>query len=100
MANAPRPPSGRRRLCAGAACLCAVLLGGTVDSQAQFPSVPGGPSGAPGSTLLSAPPGSSNGQMLVQAREINYDYSGQRVSAVGNVQIYYGKSTVQADKVI
>jgi LPS-assembly protein len=39
-------------------------------------------------------------QMLVQAREIDYDYANNRVAAVGNVQIYYGGSTVEADKVI
>ena len=38
-------------------------------------------------------------QMLVRAEEINYDYSNERVSAVGNVQIYYG-STLEADRVI
>ena len=39
-------------------------------------------------------------QMLVQAREIDYDHVNHRVSAVGNVQIYYGGSTIEADKVI
>ena len=39
-------------------------------------------------------------QMLVQATEVQYDYSNERVSAVGNVQIYYGGSTLEADKVI
>ena len=39
-------------------------------------------------------------QMLVQAREIDYDYANHRVAAVGNVQIYYGGSTLQADKVV
>jgi LPS-assembly protein len=39
-------------------------------------------------------------QMLVQANEINYDYTNKRVAAVGNVQIYYGSSTLEADKVI
>jgi LPS-assembly protein len=38
--------------------------------------------------------------MLVQAKEINYDYVNHRVAAVGNVQIYYGGSTIEADKVI
>ena len=38
--------------------------------------------------------------MLVQAREIDYDYSNHRVAAVGNVQIYYGNSTLEADRVI
>ncbi len=39
-------------------------------------------------------------QMLVQATEINYDYANNRVAAVGNVQIYYGDSTLEADRVI
>jgi LPS-assembly protein len=39
-------------------------------------------------------------QMLVRAEEINYDYTNERVSAVGNVQIYYGDSTLEADRVI
>jgi LPS-assembly protein len=39
-------------------------------------------------------------QMFVQAREIDYDYSNNRVAAVGNVQIYYGGSTLEADRVI
>ena len=38
--------------------------------------------------------------MLVRAEEINYDYTNERVSAVGNVQIYYGDSTLEADRVI
>ena len=38
--------------------------------------------------------------MLVQATEVDYDYNNQRVSAVGNVQIYYNGATVEADKVI
>jgi LPS-assembly protein len=37
--------------------------------------------------------------MLLQATEIHYDYSNKRVSAVGNVQIYYAGSTLEADKV-
>ncbi len=39
-------------------------------------------------------------QMLVDAREIDYDYVNHRVAAVGNVQIYYNGSTLEADKVI
>src|SRR4029077_3166432 len=45
-------------------------------------------------------PGPSNDQMLVQATEIHYDYANERVSAVGNVQIYFSGSTLEADKVI
>jgi LPS-assembly protein len=39
-------------------------------------------------------------QMLVRATEIDYDYTNERVSAVGNVQLYYGNSTLEADRVI
>ncbi|MET0539281.1 MAG: LPS-assembly protein LptD [Xanthobacteraceae bacterium] len=39
-------------------------------------------------------------QMLVRAEVINYDYTNERVSALGNVQLYYGASTLEADRVI
>ena len=42
----------------------------------------------------------SKEQMLVRADEINYDYTNESVSAIGNVQIYYSGSTLEADKVI
>jgi len=45
-------------------------------------------------------PQANNGQMLVQAAEVNYDYNNSRVAAVGSVQIYYNGSTLEADKVI
>ena len=38
--------------------------------------------------------------MLVQAAEVDYDYNNQRVSAVGNVQMFYNGTSVEADKVI
>ena len=41
-----------------------------------------------------------DGQMLVQATEMNYDYNNNRISAVGSVQIYWNSSTLEADKVI
>ncbi|KQZ02518.1 organic solvent tolerance protein [Pseudolabrys sp. Root1462] len=43
---------------------------------------------------------SGDKQMLVQADEIDYDYANNRVSAVGNVQMYYGGSTLEARKVV
>jgi LPS-assembly protein len=52
----------------------------------------------PGSGLLSAK--SKKDQMLVRATEMDYDYTNERVSAVGNVQIYYSGSTLEADRVI
>src|SRR6202012_520291 len=39
-------------------------------------------------------------QMLVQAVEVDYDYNNNRVSAVGNVQMFYNGTSVEADKVI
>jgi LPS-assembly protein len=39
-------------------------------------------------------------QMLVRADEINYDYTNERVSAVGNVQIYFGNASLEANRVI
>ena len=48
-----------------------------------------------------APPrAASDGQMLVQAVEVDYDYNNSRVSAVGNVQMFYNGTSVEADKVI
>ena len=38
--------------------------------------------------------------MLVQAVEVDYDYNNSRVSAVGNVQMFYNGTSVEADKVI
>jgi LPS-assembly protein len=45
-------------------------------------------------------PANQNAPMLLQAIEIHYDYNNKRVSAVGNVQIYQGGSTVEANRVI
>ena len=42
----------------------------------------------------------NDGQMLVQAIEVDYDYNNSRVSAVGNVQMFYNGTSVEADKVI
>ena len=39
-------------------------------------------------------------QMLVNAVELDYDYTNHRVSAVGNVQVFYNGQTLEADKVI
>ena len=42
----------------------------------------------------------SDAKMLVQADELDYDYNNQRVSAVGNVRMYYQGATIEADRVI
>src|SRR6476660_9459943 len=46
------------------------------------------------------PPAPNDGRMTVQAVEVDYDYNNQRVSAVGNVQMFYNGTSVEADKVI
>jgi LPS-assembly protein len=95
-----RPRSSRRGTWCGAllvlAAAVALLAGptGAPPARAQmmvtFPPVPKPP----------PRPARSDDQMLVRAEEINYDYSNERVSAVGNVQLYYGNSTLEADRVI
>jgi len=42
----------------------------------------------------------SDAQMLVRADELQYDNVNNRILANGNVQIYYKRSTLEADRVI
>ncbi|MEA2936860.1 MAG: LPS-assembly protein [Alphaproteobacteria bacterium] len=58
------------------------------------------PAPQPNKGLLSPGAKTTKEQMLVRANEINYDYTNERVAAVGNVQIYYNGSGLEADKVI
>jgi LPS-assembly protein len=64
------------------------------------------PATAQGFTYIPIPPRpkpvrtGTDGQMLVQAVEVDYDYNNSRVSAVGNVQMFYNGTSVEADKVI
>jgi LPS-assembly protein len=64
------------------------------------------PASAQGFTFNPTPPRpkppktANDGQMLVQAVEVDYDYNNSRVSAVGNVQMFYNGTSVEADKVI
>jgi LPS-assembly protein len=109
-----RPPVSRP-LRRGAAALIAVLgllaCGGLLTSapvlaqQLQFPQgqqlqFPQRPAPPPKSKAAIELEKSGQKQMLVQAREIDYDYVNHRVAAVGNVQIYYGGSVLEADRVI
>jgi LPS-assembly protein len=96
----------RRRCYRGAAvifALVAMALGTGIDMRplhAQqmlaFPPRPAPPA-RPGAR---APDAGNAGQMLVRADEIDYDYTNERVSAVGNVQIYFAGSTLESDRVI
>ncbi|MEY9577835.1 LPS-assembly protein [Bradyrhizobium diazoefficiens] len=81
------------------AVVAAVSLGGLIDiaavapASAQFTYNPLPPRPKP-------PKAANDNQMLVQATEVDYDYNNSRVSAVGNVQLFYNGTSVEADKVI
>ena len=95
---ATRARSPRRRTWCGALLILAAavtLVAGSASmspSQAQlaFPPRPKPP----------VKPDRSQDQMLIRAEEVNYDYTNERVSAVGNVQLYFGNSTLEANRVI
>jgi LPS-assembly protein len=101
-----RPPAPRlfRRGAAGIATVLSLLVcGGSfapAPATAQELAFPQRPAPPKKSKIAIAREKAGDKQMLVQAAEIDYDYSNSRVAAVGNVQIYYGGSTIEADKVI
>jgi len=89
------------------AAALAVAAVGWIDvwpSSAQefitFPKRPQPPKAKRSGGLFDAKRTGAQEQMLVRAGEINYDYVNNRVSAVGNVQIYHGGATLEADRVI
>ena len=94
----------RSRLAAAGACLLGVIFGFIFAGAAELALV--APAAAQSFTYNprpprpKAPPAPNNGQMLVQAVEVDYDYNNSRVSAVGNVQMFYNGTGVEADKVI
>ena len=99
----PSKPSARRRGVRALIAVLALLAGGSLvcaPTFAQQLSFPQTPPQLKKSKYAVAREKSGQKQMLVQAREIDYDYTNHRVAAVGSVQIYYGGSTLEADKVI
>jgi LPS-assembly protein len=99
----PSPRGGVRvsatALAALLLCLMSVLLASECALAQDAPSslLHFTPRPPPPPKKPSAP---SNQPMLVQATEIRYDYTNNSVAAVGNVQIYYGGATIEADQVI
>ncbi len=99
-----RPPPNSWRRITGALAVSLFLsfflaAGASQDASAQttltFPPTP------PLKPVGGAGPGAgTSDQMMVQATELHYDYANQRVAAVGNVQIYYAHSTLEADRVV
>ena len=111
MAGLPADPPFHSRICtllmAGLVLAVAGLapriadaqteIGGSISKRSpvvRYPTVP------PTAKRSRLPQQNGKEQMLVQARRIDYDYNNRRVSAVGQVQIYYAGSTLEADKVI
>lgn len=84
----------------GAAMLLAGLAIAAALDLAATPAAAQGFSFNPIHTRPKPPPPANNGQMLVQAVEVDYDYNNQRVSAVGNVQMFFNGTSIEADKVI
>ena len=101
------------RRCGGVARVALmVAIGGSLAgslrpaSAQMFPTLPQDWVGIPKTTRstnpseIAAAAKNPNAQMLVRADEIHYDYTNARVLAVGNVQIYYNGSTLEADRVV
>ncbi len=75
-------------------------LGGLMDLAAVSPASAQGFTYNPLPPRPKPPKAANDNQMLVQATEVDYDYNNSRVSAVGNVQLFYNGTSVEADRVI
>jgi len=84
----------------GFACMSPALAQAQQNKQIfSFPKRPQGETKGK-SSLSPSKLKNSNEQMLVRADEVTYDYTNERVSAVGNVQVYYSGSTLEGDRLI
>ncbi|WP_409334500.1 LPS-assembly protein LptD [Bradyrhizobium jicamae] len=83
-----------------AALLGAIVIAGALDVATTTPASAQAFTYNPHHTRPVPPPPKNDGQMLVQATEVDYDYNNQRISAVGSVQLFYNGTSVEADKVI
>jgi LPS-assembly protein len=105
VAASTRASSWRKRVKQGVLILlsAATLVAGCwldiAPAQAQIMAFPKRPA-TPKPKISPTTPTGEKTPMLLQAIEVHYDYNNKRVSAVGNVQIYYSGATVEADKVI
>ena len=104
MAGPPSAPPPAARPRRGIAQIFAVLVlsvwGGVFAcapalAQATFTPIPPPPAKTGAALKRAGQP-----QMLMKAARINYDYANHLVSAVGDVQIYYKASTLEANKVV
>jgi LPS-assembly protein len=86
----------------GTATICAPALAQSpaVKQQVQMPILAFPTAPQPRKPARPVQKGAAQEQMLVNAARIDYDYTNHRVSAAGNVQIYYKGSTLEGDKVV
>ncbi len=107
----PRRVSQGSRLAASAlVAVVAIVLTAGVGARPAFAQFNNGPQPWVGVPTTKPPPTASsrlgaderdpNAQMLVRADELQHDNANDRVLAIGNVQIYYQGSQLEADKVI
>ena len=90
--NGPPVPAARIALLSAILAVLAVPLGPGQEAFAQAQT---------GLEQLVQPPSVSDSEpMLLQADEMIYDNENARITAKGNVEIYYGNYTLLADKVI
>jgi LPS-assembly protein len=82
------------------ALLFAVVLAGAIGLALTTPASAQSFTYNPRPPRPTPPTPKNDGQMLVQAVEVDYDYNNSRVSAVGNVQMFYNGTSVEADRVI
>jgi LPS-assembly protein len=90
----------RFRLSAVPALLAGLVFAAVLNLATTAPVAAQGFTFNPIHTRPKPPPPANTGQMLVQAVEVDYDYNNQRVSAVGNVQMFFNGTSIEADKVI
>ena len=98
-----RPPVPRPRgrgVARVIAVLAVLACGGTftcvpaVGQPAIFGFPPAPPPPPKSAIAIEREKAGDQQQMLVKANEIDYDYANHRVSAVGDVQIYFRNSTL------
>ncbi|WOH63301.1 LPS-assembly protein LptD [Bradyrhizobium sp. BWA-3-5] len=82
------------------ALLAGLVLAGSMELALTVPASAQGFTYNPRPPKPPPRPVSNDGRMTVQAVEVDYDYNNQRVSAVGNVQMFYNGTSVEADKVV
>jgi LPS-assembly protein len=70
------------------------------DSNPPWVGIPAIPKVPTASSRFGQAQADGDAQMMVRADELQYDNANNRIVAIGNVQIYYQRSTLEADRVV